>query len=100
MLLCVFLLQYRWRLVTHSGIDGYSRMIVYMQCSDNNRADTKLQCFRRAVNSHGLSSRVRSDCGGENVALADYMLIHPERIHILNDCGTTFFSGVLSCSII
>ena len=26
----------RWRLVTHGGIDGYSQMIVYLKCSNNN----------------------------------------------------------------
>ena len=30
----------RWRMVIHGGIDGYSRLIVYLSCSNNNRADT------------------------------------------------------------
>ena len=28
----------RWRLVTHWGVDGFSRMIVFLHCSDNNCA--------------------------------------------------------------
>ena len=30
----------RWRIVIHRGIDGYSRRIVYLEASDNNRADS------------------------------------------------------------
>lgn len=30
----------RWKLVTHAGIDGFSRMIVFMRCSANNASRT------------------------------------------------------------
>ncbi|XP_028412589.1 uncharacterized protein LOC114535486 [Dendronephthya gigantea] len=30
----------RWRLVIHGGVDGYTRVPVYLKCSDNNRAET------------------------------------------------------------
>ena len=53
----------RWRIVIHEGIDGYSRRIVYLQASDNNRANTVLSLFRQAVNECGWPSRVRSDKG-------------------------------------
>ena len=66
-------------MVTHGGVDGYSRMIVYLNCSNNNRADTVLRCFQYAISSYGLPSRVRADRGGENVRVAEYMLAHPER---------------------
>jgi len=32
----------RWRFVIHGGIDGYSRLIVYLKCADNDRALTIL----------------------------------------------------------
>ena len=35
----------RWRLVVAGGIDGYSRLITYLQCFNNNRASTVVQCF-------------------------------------------------------
>ena len=63
----------------HGGIDGHSRTVVYLECSDNNRASTVFSSFRNAVVQYALPSRVRSDCGGENVQVADYILTHPAR---------------------
>lgn len=64
----------RWRFVIHGGIDGYSRKIVYLHCSTNNRADTVVGLFQQAVEDHGLPSRVRSDMGVENVDVARFMI--------------------------
>ncbi|XP_067054671.1 uncharacterized protein [Acropora muricata] len=69
----------RWRFVIHGGIDGYSRMIVYLKANTNNTAATVFQLFLGAVETFGLPSRVRSDKGGENVDIARYMLSHPLR---------------------
>lgn len=66
-------------MVIHGGIDGFSRTVVYLQCSDNNRAETVINCFQEAVATFGVPSRVRSDRGGENILVANYMLSHPER---------------------
>lgn len=63
----------------HGGIDGFSRMIVYLACSTNNKASTVYQLFQSAVEKFGLPSRVRSDKGGENTDVAWYMLCHPLR---------------------
>ena len=63
----------------HGGIDGYSRRITYMRCTNNNKSDAVLDAFLTAVSEHGLPSRVRSDKGKENVGVAWFMLNHPER---------------------
>ena len=48
-------LSFRWRIVVHGGIDGYSRIPVYIHASNNNRADTVLQLFVAAVEEFGFS---------------------------------------------
>lgn len=63
-------------MVIHGGIDGYSRIVVYLYCSDNNTAATVFSSFSDA---YGLPSRVRSDRGGETVRVANFMLSHPQR---------------------
>lgn len=74
----------RWRLVVHGTIDGYSRLITFLHCSSN-RASTVLDCFTQAVHEYGTPSRVRTDHGGENVRVWDYMEEEREEIHILQD---------------
>ena len=66
-------------MVIHGGIDGYSRLPVYLRASPNNRANTVLRCFLDAVRQYGLPSRVRCDKGGENVSVSEFMPNHPER---------------------
>lgn len=56
----------RWRIVVHGGIDGYSRLIVFLRASNNNRSGTVMDLFMHAVTRYGVPSRVRTDYGGEN----------------------------------
>lgn len=44
----------RWRLVTHCSIDGYSRLIVFIKCSNNNCASTVHESFIDGVRRYGL----------------------------------------------
>jgi len=63
----------RWRLVSHGGIDGHSRLIVFLKCSDNNRSETVRKLFLEAVNKYGTPSRVRGDRGVENIGVLNLM---------------------------
>ena len=66
----------RWRFVTHGGIDGYSRIVVFLKCSTNNRATTVYDSFLAAIRQYGLPSRMRSDQGRENSLVAQHMIHH------------------------
>ena len=61
----------------HAGVDGYSRVPVFLHRSNNNRASTVLDLFRSAVAEWGLPSRVHCDKGGGNTDVAWFMLSHP-----------------------
>lgn len=102
----------RWKFVTHAAIDGYSRTITYIQCSDNNRSETVKSAFCSAVQVYGLPNKVRTDLGGENVDVWRYMIeqhestsavitgssCHNERIERLwrdvHRCVTSLFYNV------
>ena len=62
--------------MTHCSIDGYSRLVVFIKCSSNNKASTVYESFLQAIERYGLPSRVRCDQGGENVLVARHMLRH------------------------
>lgn len=51
-----------------------SRLVTYLQCSDNNRADTVHNLFIEACREYNVPSRVRCDFGGENVDVARWMI--------------------------
>ena len=63
-----------YRIAIHGAIDGYSRLIVYLHASPNNRAETVMNLFQSAVERYNLPSRVRSDLGLENIEVGRYML--------------------------
>ena len=65
----------RWRMVIHGAIDGFSCLIVYLKCSNNNKASTVLDCYKEVVAKYGIPKRVRMDKGGENVSVAQFMLV-------------------------
>lgn len=68
-------MAYRWSSQTYKvGIGGYSRTIVFLRCSDNNRAETVMSNFMDAVEKHGLPLKIRSDLGGENISVWRYMV--------------------------
>ena len=61
-------------MVIHRGIDGYSRLMVYLRCYNNNRASTVANYFVKATTKYFVPSRVHSDYGRENIDVAKFML--------------------------
>lgn len=64
----------RWRFIIVGGVDGFSRLVTFLKCSDNNTSKNGLECFLSGVNTLGLPLRVRSDKGLENISIEDFML--------------------------
>ena len=62
-----------WGFVIHGGIDGFSRLIVFLKCSTNNCCETVEECFLSAVEQYEWPSRVRTDNGGENTRVWQLM---------------------------
>ena len=48
----------RWGFVIHGCVDGYSRCVMFLRCSTNNRAETVHNLFINATEEHGLPPRV------------------------------------------
>ena len=67
----------RWGFVIHGCVDGFSRRIMFLKCSTNNKAFTVLQLFQNAVQDFGLPSGGRGDQGTENIEAARYMFPIP-----------------------
>ncbi|XP_039865499.1 uncharacterized protein LOC120719994 [Simochromis diagramma] len=63
----------RWKFVVHGAIDGYSRMLMFLQCSSNNRAETVKALFTAAVGQFGRPLHIRTDHGGENAQIWEDM---------------------------
>ena len=72
-----------WGFVTHGRIDCYSRLVVYLQCSGNNRASTVYGLFLSAIRCYSLPSRVRYDHGRENYLVAVHVLEHRQSSMIM-----------------
>lgn len=43
----------RWKLIIHGRVDGFSRLVVYLGCSVNNRLDTVFSLFINACSQAG-----------------------------------------------
>ncbi|XP_060565008.1 uncharacterized protein LOC132724202 [Ruditapes philippinarum] len=63
----------RWNFIICGGVDGFSRFITFLVCTENNKATTILDCFTSGVQEYGTPLRVRSDMGMENSKVMEYM---------------------------
>jgi len=63
-----------WRLITSGCVDGFSRKVIWLKCSDNNRADTTYNYFLTAIEEHQCPFQVRGDKGVENKKIAKHMI--------------------------
>ena len=63
-----------WNFVILGGIDGYSRLPVFLEVHENNRSSTMLNFFLNGVSEYGLPSRVRCDKVWKNVSVSECML--------------------------
>lgn len=103
----------RWRIVVHGAIDGYSRVVVFLKASTNNKASTVLELFLAATQAFHYPRRIRTDFGTENVDVAREMLnrygpasnpvltgqsVHNQRIERLwrdvHNYVTTFYKNI------
>ena len=65
----------RWGFVIHGCIDGFSRRVVFLRCSNNHLSQTVLQLLLKAIEKDGLwPSRIRMDYGVENILLYNAMV--------------------------
>ena len=76
-------LHFRWGFSVHGCIDGFSRLITFLKCSNDNLSSTVLQQFLLACQRYGLPSRVRSDHGKENLQVALFInIVRGRKSHI------------------
>ena len=62
-----------WGFVIHGAIDGYSKQIVYLHCSTNNKKETVLKLFEEVITDYGAPSRIWIDKRGENTLISKIM---------------------------
>lgn len=73
----------KYNMVIHGCIDGFSKTVIYLHCADNNRASTVLDIFTHAVEQtwRSVPYRIRTDGGGENIRIAEYMQQMRPNVH-------------------
>ncbi|KAK4012443.1 hypothetical protein OUZ56_021542 [Daphnia magna] len=64
----------KYGFIIHGAIDGYSRLIPYISLENNNNSETVVGLFEKSVEEWGYPASVRSDLGGENVLVANFMI--------------------------
>lgn len=78
----------RWRIITHGGIDGFSRTR-YLRSSVDNLASTVMSNFSDAISKYKVPDQIRTDLGGENVEVWRHMVEqHSSSLAVLTGAST------------
>ena len=67
-------------------IDGYSRLIAFLQSSTNYKAETTVGLFEQSLEIYSVPSRVRTDKGGENALIWRKMIELRRESYIAASC--------------
>lgn len=70
-----------WGFYVHGCIDGHSRLIIFLKCSNNKKARTVERFFMTAVGVYGWPSRTRGDFGTENNGVERQMNLKWGELH-------------------
>ena len=65
-------------------IDGYSRKVSWLKCSNKNRVETVCELFLKAFRESVTPLKVRGDMGVENALLAKHVTLSRNSEH--NSC--------------
>ena len=64
----------KWYLIIFEATDGYSRLLLSLECISKNKTPTVLACFLKGLHTCGLSRRVRSDKGRKKFLVVNYII--------------------------
>ncbi|KAF4615590.1 hypothetical protein D9613_012906 [Agrocybe pediades] len=70
-----------WGFYVHGCVDGHSRLIIYLKCSNSKKAKVVEGYFMAAVRIYGWPSRARGDFGTENNGIERQMVNHWGTTH-------------------
>ncbi|CAG2187196.1 unnamed protein product [Mytilus edulis] len=88
-----------WGMVIHGGIDGFSRMVTFINLALDNKAATALEPFVRGCQEFGVPSRVRTDhatiCRFREVYQQIQQFSEAEDAHNYKDIRKQYYSGLL-----
>ena len=61
-------------MVIFGAADGFSRLLVSLECISNNKSEILLSCFIKDVPAYAIPSRVRSDKEKENELIRIFII--------------------------
>jgi hypothetical protein len=92
-----------WGFYVHRCIDGHSRLIIYLVCSNNKKSSTVEAIFMAGVAKYGWPSRGRGNYGRENNGAERCMIAHWGELHrayLRGRCAFCFLMSVVLANIV